>query len=331
MRKGTSKYLPYAGSKLNNLLLIGPSETGRGEWNAICDCGKSISVDPGRVIRGIIQSCGCAHYTHGKNRKDYTGVVAYSLTMMKPCDIQDEQEKSILWDAQCMCGNIITVIPGTAIRGEIKNCGCKRFRSIPKDYTGQKFRKLTFIRPVWDVEKGKTIWELQCDCGNLTTAAAYHVVSGAIRSCGCFLKEVLQKRRIYEPIMSSAHEVFNRSYKDQGLDFDTFFQLSQQNCFYCGSAPHRTFNISKRRYKKPNPLADFTYNGLDRVDSSRGHSEDNVVTCCWTCNYMKRTSTLEEFDKQIKSIYRSLIKREVKQEPLTNELLMIEISRLEII
>lgn len=182
-----------------------------------------------------------------------------------------------------------------------------------EDYTGQKYHKLIFLRYFWNEERNRTMWELQCDCGNLTIAAAYHVVSGAIRSCGCFkkgLRKPGQGSRKYEPMMSSAREVYNRSYKDQGLDFDIFFQLSQKNCFYCSRPPHQTFNISKKRDVIFTEQANFTYTGLDRVNPLRGHSADNIVPCCWTCNYMKRTSTVEEFHAQIKRIYETIMMKE---------------------
>ncbi len=34
---------------------------------------------------------------------------------------------------------------------------------------------------------------------------------------------------------------------------------------------------------------------LDRIDSTKGYTEDNVVLCCWTANMMKNSSTVSEF------------------------------------
>jgi len=53
-------------------------------------------------------------------------------------------------------------------------------------------------------------------------------------------------------------------------------KLITQPCHYSGHSP--------------NP-----YNGLDRVDSSKGYSIDNVVPCCHACNCAKNSMSTEQF------------------------------------
>lgn len=172
------------------------------------------------------------------------------------------------------------------------------------DYTGQTYHKLVFIKPVEKSSNGKTIWELKCDCGKIVKSRYDHVVRGQTRSCCCFRKQQSEKRRKYDPIISSAREVYNRSYSDMDCDFETFYKLSQQNCYYCDSQPTLIFNVGRRRSSN-NQLkyGNFVYNGLDRLNNSIGHSIGNIVPCCWTCNYMKRTLTVEEFLTHISKIY----------------------------
>ena len=40
--------------------------------------------------------------------------------------------------------------------------------------------------------------------------------------------------------------------------------------------------------------------GIDRVDSSKGYTEDNVVPCCWIHNKMKSDMTYGEFKEALK-------------------------------
>ena len=47
--------------------------------------------------------------------------------------------------------------------------------------------------------------------------------------------------------------------------------ITDKDCFYCG---HQTTDILR--------------NGIDRLDNTVGYVEDNCVSCCWTCNNMKR-------------------------------------------
>jgi len=57
-----------------------------------------------------------------------------------------------------------------------------------------------------------------------------------------------------------------------------FDDLVTDNCFYCGEPPANSRN------------------GIDRVDSSGGYTEDNVVTACTRCNMAKRRQTKGEFE-----------------------------------
>ena len=51
------------------------------------------------------------------------------------------------------------------------------------------------------------------------------------------------------------------------------------------------------------------YNGIDRLDSTEGYTTDNCVSCCTTCNWMKKKMPLEKFLQKVKeiAIYRRLL------------------------
>jgi hypothetical protein len=176
-----------------------------------------------------------------------------------------------------------------------------------KDFTGQTFNDLTFIKPTNDTYRGSVIWELRCGCGNIITKAACYVIRGITKSCGCktseLRAEVGARSRKLDPRISSARSIWRRVYND-GCDFETFMILSQQPCTYCGSLPHRIFNVydlDKRHPKRGE--ADFIYNGLDRIDNSKGHLPSNVVPCCTNCNMMKASLSVDAFIDHIKLIY----------------------------
>ena len=79
-------------------------------------------------------------------------------------------------------------------------------------------------------------------------------------------------------------------YKDLifNIPYEKFLELSQQDCHYDASPPS---NICKSKHNKE----DFIYNGLDRIDSSKGYTLDNVVPCCAKCNRAKLDMSPEEF------------------------------------
>ena len=71
------------------------------------------------------------------------------------------------------------------------------------------------------------------------------------------------------------------------------------NCAYCDKEPSNVFRV---RYivkgsdkRESDPLMEIRYSGMDRIDSSLGYIEGNVVPCCAQCNIAKNTLLLDEF------------------------------------
>lgn len=55
-----------------------------------------------------------------------------------------------------------------------------------KDLTGQRFGKLTVIKPTNKGSKNRcVIWQCKCDCGKIIEAATNYLNYGQIQSCGC--------------------------------------------------------------------------------------------------------------------------------------------------
>jgi hypothetical protein len=240
--------------------------------------------------------------------KDWTGQKFNSLTFIRRTE--EKVVRTYKWEVLCDCGKTLFCTPTQIVAGTRKSCGCMIKRG--KDWAGLKFNKLTFIRPTNKrTTQNDAIWELQCECGNLTYSNVANVVNNQSKtSCGCVasnrMKELCQLARKFPPIISSARRVWQRYNKD-GLDFDTFFDLSQQNCYYCGLGPSTIYNYMNYYGR---PVSDiqklngaFTYNGLDRTDSSKGHTIDNIVPCCWVCNCMKNDLSEEEFYAHIERIH----------------------------
>lgn len=59
-----------------------------------------------------------------------------------------------------------------------------------QDITGERFGRLTAVRPTEQRDNnGSVIWELRCDCGNLTYKTVNALKSGRVLSCGCKYRE----------------------------------------------------------------------------------------------------------------------------------------------
>lgn len=107
-----------------------------------------------------------------------------------------------------------------------------------------------------------------------------------------------------EAAINRVRTVYEKTAKKKGLEFNLerflFVRLITDRCFYCGVEPQ---NLCRPTYE-PSDERNLLYNGIDRIDSSKGYVEDNVVTCCSTCNYAKRSMTREQFLSWINRVYK---------------------------
>jgi hypothetical protein len=72
------------------------------------------------------------------------------------------------------------------------------------DYTGKKFGRLTVIEYSHNDKKRQTYWKFRCDCGVEKVIRIGHVITGKIKSCGCYNKEK-RKERANNGLLSSAN------------------------------------------------------------------------------------------------------------------------------
>ena len=177
--------------------------------------------------------------------------------------------------------------------------------SILIDLVGHRFGRLQVLKRVENNKYGESQWNCLCDCGTKKVIRQSSLRNGRTKSCGCIQKEKTsaRNRKPYgEASFNSVYSAYKNSAVVRRLDFNleiTFFKkMTQEPCFYCGIEPQQI-----RRSADQNGNGDYVYNGLDRVDSSRGYSEDNVVACCITCNKAKLNTSQSDFLSWIKRVY----------------------------
>lgn len=167
-----------------------------------------------------------------------------------------------------------------------------------RDISNKKFSKLLALRPCEKSISG-TKWECLCDCGKIAYANYSDLTRGTHKSCGCSQYDVHRKA----PGQAAANKIlchYKNSARRRDLSFDItdeqFFELTKQTCFYCGGEP------SSVSASKDLNNGSYTYNGVDRVDNTKGYSVDNIVTCCGSCNMMKKTMDQEDFINKCKEV-----------------------------
>ena len=106
-------------------------------------------------------------------------------------------------------------------------------------------------------------------------------------------------------LATSVRCVFYNHKKDTDMTVEEYYSISQMNCFYCGGAPNNIFNRAKTDKKasyRAKQEGNYIYNGIDRIDRSLPHNKNNVVPCCYWCNFAKSKLTLIEFQTWITRI-----------------------------
>jgi len=92
------------------------------------------------------------------------------------------------------------------------------------------------------------------------------------------------KQDTYSPMVR--YDYYRTGATKRGLPFELtgseFWSLWQKPCTYCGS--------------------DIKTIGLDRKDSSKGYTIENVTPCCSRCNEMKMANTLSDWLSHMKKV-----------------------------
>lgn len=89
------------------------------------------------------------------------------------------------------------------------------------------------------------------------------------------------------------------------LTQDQFRHLISLDCFYCGTPPNRVKKMTGSN-------GGYVYNGLDRIDPSKGYIEGNVVPCCSACNLAKHKMSYVEFKEWIRKLSDNMMSKEIR-------------------
>ena len=100
-----------------------------------------------------------------------------------------------------------------------------------RDLTGQKFGRLTAIKPVGSNKYGNKLWQCECECGKLHVAASGKLVQGKVRSCGCLAYEIRVKQL-------EKHGITTGGKKPRTL---TIWAGMKARCYYTKSTSYKNY------------------------------------------------------------------------------------------
>lgn len=186
-----------------------------------------------------------------------------------------------------------------------------------KDRTGDRHGRLIVISHAGKDHRNKHLWLCLCDCGNEKVVVSDNLSSGKSNSCGCLKTEFLAQKGnqygIYEDrekaLLKVQYSHLKRRNKNKGfsdtISLEVFSILSKSPCKYCGIEYSKEIEDRLNESKKQKRLSEHILrcNGIDRIDSSKGYTVENSVSCCKHCNTAKNTMSEIDFLKWIKRVY----------------------------
>jgi hypothetical protein len=170
------------------------------------------------------------------------------------------------------------------------------------DASGKKYGTLLVLKDLHSKNKhGKSLWAVQCDCGVEKATPLEWLRDGRVVSCSPACPAKPNRKSVQEQciggVLASYRNHANKAGRKWELTRDEVSSLLFSDCHWCGDGLSNLFESNT----KGSPGA-CKYNGIDRVDSSKGYTVDNVVSCCWTCNYMKQDLVVKDWVDQMKKI-----------------------------
>lgn len=203
------------------------------------------------------------------------------------------------FDVRCDCGNVRRVRLGALIKLPSYCSQCRPTKTL---VVGQRFTRLVITNPMSGRKKGIRFAEAMCDCGRVVEKKIGYLMNGNAKSCGCLARETGPKHRDWAGCGEISGEYFSRirlTARKQGREWavsvDQLWDLfikQDRKCSLSGLVLH--FDDRGAGIKGTA--------SLDRIDSSRGYTLDNVQWTHKHVNVMKNRHGVEYFVSLCKAV-----------------------------
>ncbi len=183
---------------------------------------------------------------------------------------------------------------------------------MPKtiNLTGMRFGRWYVVEYAGPNNQQQSSWLCECDCGTTKVVSGRDLRDGDTKSCGCYKRErSLSINRLAdgESAINAVYGHYKKGAVLRGLEFslskEEFCLMTQQVCHYCGVAPSNT-----RKTQRPTGV--YIYNGIDRIDNTKGYVSGNMVSCCFKCNLSKKEMSYQQFLEWVGRVYFHSVERE---------------------
>lgn len=193
--------------------------------------------------------------------------------------------------------------PRASVRHWLKkyNIPLRHTKARYMDLLNKKFHQLTVIEPTEIRKNGQRVWKCLCDCGNTCYSLAYEVKGGYKKSCGCSHRLSGNKNRNWRghgEIGAHHFTAIRRAARIRNIRFN----ITIQEIWDLFIKQDRKCALTGLDIKFSQHHQEETTASLDRIDSSKDYSIDNVQWLHKDINIMKQDFVQNEFFKYCKLI-----------------------------
>jgi hypothetical protein len=224
----------------------------------------------------------------------------------------DPTKKQKVCECHCDCG-VTVIVRATSLRHDGKaQCGCEDARGLKTIFkVGDKYGMLTILR-VWSEKfpphrSKEKICECRCDCGNIIVTRGRNLRNGHKQSCGCLHNTCNKNHHAWKGCGELSKSLWNDIIRgSQRRSRRIPFRLTIQQGWNLFLKQERKCAISGAEIRFPNRCKKYGTEdrtaSLDRIDSSKNYTLDNVQWVHKVINIMKNELPQEQFVEWCKTI-----------------------------
>lgn len=164
---------------------------------------------------------------------------------------------------------------------------------VDNSIIGERFGRLIVIKFAGIGYNNSSVWTCQCDCGKIKNINRASLVNNLTKSCGCFRKDQIWKG------FGELSGVYWYSHVVKGAEIRNLeFSITIEDAWYLFLKQNRKCALSGVDIVI---LSNYTDNckahtaSLDRKDSSKGYTKDNIQWVHSDLNMMKRNHSDKKF------------------------------------
>jgi hypothetical protein len=215
--------------------------------------------------------------------------------LLRRCTVKhiDEAKLRRLYEARATVVDIAEKfgVCVVTVHRRLNKLGLSRERlSNVEDITGQIFNRLTALRFERLDKFGKALWLMRCTCGKEKVINASAVKAGLTTSCGCYKQHVLRQG------VGDISQAYWHRLEKSAWQRDMIFQVTKQEAW-------KLFGQQNGKCALSGVQITLFANGdqyrlqtasLDRIDSTKGYTLDNIQWVHKRVNFLKRDYSEEE-------------------------------------